>query len=221
MDAGAGCRRLGARQRDLHATAAATPTPGASDVYVQRRGVCRDFTQLAVAFLRGSTSRLGTASDTFPTSTSRSPPSRWTSRRGWRRTWATAGTRSTRATTRVAPDASSSGAAATPLDVAMLTTYGQAPLTAMRVVAEPVDVGAVVERRSRRSAEPSEPRHEAAARRRIGDVEAGSPVDSAGVDWTQVRQHRVRHPAAHQLPVRRPGAPAAPATDGATTRAPR
>lgn len=119
-----------------------TPDTTAVDIYLQRRGVCRDFTQLAVAFLRALN---------FPTRycfgylpdidvpEAREPMDF----AAWLETfiagrWYTFDPRNNeRRRGRVVI-----GRGRDALDTAMLTTYGLAPLTAMRVVAEPADAPA-------------------------------------------------------------------------------
>lgn len=117
-----------------------TPDTTAADIYIQRRGVCRDFTQLAVAFLRalniptrycfGYLPDIDVAASAEPMDFA-----------AWLEAfiggrWYTFDPRNNaRRTGRVVI-----GRGRDALDTAMLTTYGLAPLTAMRVVAEADDV---------------------------------------------------------------------------------
>jgi transglutaminase-like putative cysteine protease len=110
---------------------------GASDVYVQRRGVCRDFTHLAVAFLRGlnvpARYCFGYLPDIdVPPSAEPMDFAAWLEAYVGTRWYTFDPRNNARRTGRVVI-----GRGRDALDVAMLTTYGQAPLTAMRVAAEP------------------------------------------------------------------------------------
>jgi transglutaminase-like putative cysteine protease len=111
---------------------------GASDVYVQRRGVCRDFTHLAVALLRGlnvpARYCFGYIPDIdVPVAPEPMDFAAWLEAYVGDRWYTFDPRNNARRTGRVVI-----GRGRDALDVAMLTTYGQAPLTAMRVVAEPV-----------------------------------------------------------------------------------
>jgi transglutaminase-like putative cysteine protease len=116
-----------------------TPSTGASDVYLQRRGVCRDFTQLAVAFLRALNVPTRYCFGYLPDIDVEVEPVPMDFV-AWLEayiggTWYTLDPRNNaRRTGRVLI-----GRGRDALDVAMLTTYGRAPLTAMRVMAEPSD----------------------------------------------------------------------------------
>ena len=118
-----------------------TALTGASDVYLQRRGVCRDFAQLATALLRavnvparycfGYLPDIDIDVDVEPA------PMDFAA---WLEAyvggaWYTFDPRNNaRRTGRVLI-----GRGRDALDVAMLTTYGHAPLTGMRVMAESID----------------------------------------------------------------------------------
>ncbi len=111
---------------------------GAVEVYVNRRGVCRDFTQLAVAFLRAlnipTRYCFGYLPDIdVPTVPEPMDFAAWLEAYVGDR-WYTFDPRNNqRRTGRVVI-----GRGRDALDVAMLTSYGRAPLEAMRVAAEPV-----------------------------------------------------------------------------------
>jgi transglutaminase-like putative cysteine protease len=111
---------------------------GAVEVFVNRRGVCRDFTQLAVAFLRAlnipTRYCFGYLPDIdVPTVPEPMDFAAWLEAYVGDR-WYTFDPRNNqRRTGRVVI-----GRGRDALDVAMLTSYGRAPLEAMRVVAEPV-----------------------------------------------------------------------------------
>ncbi|HWF58407.1 MAG TPA: transglutaminase family protein [Candidatus Dormibacteraeota bacterium] len=115
-----------------------TPATGASDVYVERRGVCRDFAHLAVAFLRGLNVPARYCFGYLP-DIDVPPPSEPMDFAAWLEAyvgghWYTFDPRNNaRRTGRVVI-----GRGRDALDVAMMTTYGSAPLTAMRVAAEPL-----------------------------------------------------------------------------------
>jgi len=74
-------------------------TSTAMDVFTSGYGVCRDFTHLAISYCRALNIPHATCSATCPTWTCLRTRHRWTSRRGWRSGWVTAGGPSTRATT--------------------------------------------------------------------------------------------------------------------------
>ena len=76
-------------------TAAST----AADVNATRLGVCRDFAHLAISFCPALNTPPATRSVTCRTWTSPRTRHRWTSPRGWKCGWVTAGGRSTPATT--------------------------------------------------------------------------------------------------------------------------
>jgi transglutaminase-like putative cysteine protease len=111
---------------------------GATEIYVQRRGVCRDFTQLAIAFLRGLNVPTRYCFGYLPDIDVPIVPepmdfAAWLEAYVGDR-WYTFDPRNNqRRTGRVVI-----GRGRDALDVAMLTSYGRAPLEAMRVVAEPV-----------------------------------------------------------------------------------
>jgi transglutaminase-like putative cysteine protease len=109
---------------------------GASDVYVQRRGVCRDFAQLAVAFLRALNSPARYCFGYLPDIDVPIAPepmdfAAWLEAYVGDRWYTFDPRNNARRTGRVLI-----GRGRDALDVAMLTTYGQAPLLAMRVAAE-------------------------------------------------------------------------------------
>jgi transglutaminase-like putative cysteine protease len=116
-----------------------TPDTGAADIYIQRRGVCRDFTHLAIAFLRAlnfpTRYCFGYLPDIdVPVSDEPMDFAAWLEAFIGGR-WYTFDPRNNqRRTGRVVI-----GRGRDALDTAMLTTYGLAPLSAMRVVAEPAD----------------------------------------------------------------------------------
>lgn len=116
-----------------------TPDTTATDIYVQRRGVCRDFTQLSVAFLRAlnipTRYCFGYLPDIdVPPAAEPMDFAAWLEAFVGDR-WYTFDPRNNeRRTGRVVI-----GRGRDALDTAMLTSYGRAPLTAMRVVAEPAD----------------------------------------------------------------------------------
>jgi transglutaminase-like putative cysteine protease len=114
------------------------PSTGASDVYLQRRGVCRDFAQLAVAFLRAlnipARYCFGYLPDIdIPVAPEPMDFAAWLEAYVGDRWYVFDPRNNARRTGRVVI-----GRGRDALDVAMLTTYGHAPLTAMRVAAEPV-----------------------------------------------------------------------------------
>jgi transglutaminase-like putative cysteine protease len=111
---------------------------GASDVYIQRRGVCRDYAQLAVAFLRGlnvpARYCFGYLPDIdVPVAPEPMDFAAWLEAYIGDRWYTFDPRNNARRTGRVVI-----GRGRDALDVAMLTSYGRAPLAAMRVVAEPV-----------------------------------------------------------------------------------
>jgi transglutaminase-like putative cysteine protease len=116
-----------------------TTKTGASDVYLQRRGVCRDFAQLAAAFLRALNVPTRYCFGYLPDIDVEVEPVPMDFV-AWLEAyiggaWYTFDPRNNaRRTGRVLI-----GRGRDALDVAMLTTYGQAPLTAMRVMAESVE----------------------------------------------------------------------------------
>ncbi len=120
------------------ATGSSDTGTGATDVYVERRGVCRDFTQLAIAFLRGLNVPARYCFGYLPDIDAPVVPepmdfAAWLEAYVGGR-WYTFDPRNNqRRTGRVVI-----GRGRDALDVAMLTSYGRAPLEAMRVVAEPV-----------------------------------------------------------------------------------
>ncbi len=120
------------------ATGSSDTGTGATQIYVQRRGVCRDFTQLAVAFLRGLNVPARYCFGYLPDIDVPIVPepmdfAAWLEAYVGDR-WYTFDPRNNqRRTGRVVI-----GRGRDALDVAMLTSYGRAPLEAMRVVAEPV-----------------------------------------------------------------------------------
>ena len=120
------------------ATGSSDTGTGATEIYVNRRGVCRDFTQLAVAFLRGLNIPTRYCFGYLPDIDVPLVPepmdfAAWLEAYVGDR-WYTFDPRNNqRRTGRVLI-----GRGRDALDVAMLTSYGRAPLDAMRVVAEPV-----------------------------------------------------------------------------------
>jgi len=113
------------------------PGTGASDVYVQRRGVCRDFAHLAIAFLRAlnvpARYCFGYLPDIdVPVAPEPMDFAAWLEAYVGDQWYVFDPRNNARRTGRVLI-----GRGRDALDVAMLTTYGQAPLTAMRVAAEP------------------------------------------------------------------------------------
>ena len=109
---------------------------GASDVYVQRRGVCRDFTHLAIAFLRAlnipARYCFGYLPDIdVPVAPEPMDFAAWLEAYVGDRWYTLDPRNNARRTGRVLI-----GRGRDALDVAMLTSYGRAPLTAMRVAAE-------------------------------------------------------------------------------------
>ena len=115
------------------------PSTGATDVYVERRGVCRDFAHLAIAFLRGlnvpTRYCFGYLPDIdVPIAPEPMDFAAWLEAYIGDRWYTFDPRNNARRTGRVVI-----GRGRDALDVAMLTTYGRAPLTAMRVAAEPVD----------------------------------------------------------------------------------
>jgi transglutaminase-like putative cysteine protease len=120
------------------ATGTSDTGTGATDVYIERRGVCRDFTQLAIAFLRGLNVPARYCFGYLPDIDVPVVPepmdfAAWLEAYIGDR-WYTFDPRNNqRRTGRVVI-----GRGRDALDVAMVTSYGRAPLEAMRVVAEPV-----------------------------------------------------------------------------------
>lgn len=118
---------------------ASTPTTSATQVYLQRQGVCRDFAQLAVTFLRALNIPARYCFGYLP-DIDVEPPGEPMDFAGWLEAylggrWYTLDPRNNRRRTgRVLI-----GRGRDALDVAMVTTYGLAPLVAMRVMAEPVE----------------------------------------------------------------------------------
>jgi transglutaminase-like putative cysteine protease len=115
-----------------------TTATGATDVYVQRRGVCRDFTHLAVAFLRGLNVPTRYCFGYLPDIDVPPAPepmdfAAWLEAYVGDRWYTFDPRNNARRTGRVVI-----GRGRDALDVAMLTTYGRAPLIAMRVAAEPI-----------------------------------------------------------------------------------
>jgi len=108
-------------------------------VYLQREGVCRDFAQLAVAFLRGLNIPARYCFGYLP-DIDVPPPNEPMDFAAWLEAyvgdrWYTFDPRNnTRRTGRVLI-----GRGRDALDIAMMTHYGAAPLRAMRVVAEPIE----------------------------------------------------------------------------------
>ena len=173
------------------ATGSSDTGTGATEIYVNRRGVCRDFTQLAVAFLRGLNVPARYCFGYLPDIDVPIVPepmdfAAWLEAYVGDR-WYTFDPRNNqRRTGRVVI-----GRGRDALDVAMLTSYGRAPLDAMRVVAEPV------------SAAPWSSAYPPVLRRVRGGLvrlplgdefdgvdEPGRPagVDTSAVDWTRVRR---------------------------------
>jgi len=119
--------------------ASTTTSTGASDVYLQRRGVCRDFAQLSVAFLRALNIPARYCFGYLPDIDVDVEPVPMDFV-AWLEAyvggaWYTFDPRNNaRRTGRVLI-----GRGRDALDVAMLTTYGHAPLTAMRVMAESIE----------------------------------------------------------------------------------
>jgi transglutaminase-like putative cysteine protease len=115
------------------------PTTTATEIYLQRRGVCRDFAHLAVTFLRALNIPARYCFGYLP-DIDVAPLDEPMDFAGWLEAylggqWYTFDPRNnTPRTGRVLI-----GRGRDALDVAMLTTYGQAPLRAMRVVAEPIE----------------------------------------------------------------------------------
>ncbi len=116
-----------------------SPDTTAVDIYIRRRGVCRDFTQLAIAFLRALNVPTRYCFGYLPgiDVPAAGEPMDFAA---WLEAfigdrWYTFDPRNNaRRTGRVVI-----GRGRDALDTAMLTTYGLAPLTAMRVVAEAAD----------------------------------------------------------------------------------
>jgi transglutaminase-like putative cysteine protease len=111
---------------------------GATEIYVQRRGVCRDFAHLAVAFLRGlnipARYCFGYLPDIdVPVAPEPMDFAAWLEAYVGNRWYTFDPRNNARRTGRVVI-----GRGRDALDVAMMTSYGRAPLAAMRVVAEPV-----------------------------------------------------------------------------------
>lgn len=120
----------------VFAHGSSTPDTTAADIYVQRRGVCRDFTQLSVAFLRALNIPTRYCFGYLP-DIDVPPADEPMDFAAWLEAWVggrwyTFDPRNNqRRTGRVVV-----GRGRDALDTAMLTSYGRAPLTAMRVVAE-------------------------------------------------------------------------------------
>ena len=121
------------------AHASSGPTTTATQIYLQRRGVCRDFAQLGVTFLRALNIPARYCFGYLP-DIDVTPVDEPMDFAGWLEAylgdrWYTFDPRNNmRRTGRVLI-----GRGRDALDVAMLTTYGLAPLQAMRVVAEPIE----------------------------------------------------------------------------------
>jgi transglutaminase-like putative cysteine protease len=116
-----------------------TPDTTAADIYIQRRGVCRDFTQLAVAFLRAlnipTRYCFGYLPDIeVPPAAEPMDFAAWLEAFIGERWYTFDPRNNARRAGRVVI-----GRGRDALDTAMLTTYGLAPLVAMRVVAEADD----------------------------------------------------------------------------------
>jgi transglutaminase-like putative cysteine protease len=115
------------------------PSTGATDVYLQREGVCRDFAHLAVTFLRGLNIPARYCFGYLP-DIDVLPLDEPMDFAAWLEAyvgdrWYTFDPRNNmRRTGRVLI-----GRGRDALDIAMMTHYGAAPLRAMRVVAEPID----------------------------------------------------------------------------------
>jgi transglutaminase-like putative cysteine protease len=112
---------------------------GATDIYLQREGVCRDFAHLAVTFLRGlnipARYCFGYLPDIdVPLSLEPMDFAAWLEAYVGDRWYAFDPRNNTPRTGRVLI-----GRGRDALDIAMMTHYGAAPLRAMRVAAEPVD----------------------------------------------------------------------------------
>ena len=115
------------------------PSTGATDIYLQREGVCRDFAQLAVTFLRGlnipARYCFGYLPDIdVPQLDEPMDFVAWLEAYVGDRWYTFDPRNNTRRTGRVLI-----GRGRDALDIAMMTHYGAAPLTAMRVAAEPLD----------------------------------------------------------------------------------
>ncbi len=111
---------------------------GATEIYVQRRGVCRDFAHLTVAFLRGLNIPARYCFGYLPDIDVPAAPepmdfAAWLEAYVGNRWYTFDPRNNARRTGRVVI-----GRGRDALDVAMMTSYGRAPLAAMRVVAEPV-----------------------------------------------------------------------------------
>ena len=111
---------------------------GATDVYLQRQGVCRDFAQLAVAFLRGlnipARYCFGYLADIDVPVIEPMDFVAWLEAYVGDRWYIFDPRNNARRTGRVLI-----GRGRDALDIAMMTHYGAAPLRAMRVVAEPIE----------------------------------------------------------------------------------
>ena len=122
----------------IFAHGSSTPDTTATDIYIQRRGVCRDFTQLTIAFLRALNYPTRYCFGYLP-DIDVPPADEPMDFAAWLETyiggrWYTFDPRNNQR--RVARVVIGRGRDA--LDTAMLTSYGRAPLTAMRVAAEEI-----------------------------------------------------------------------------------
>lgn len=121
------------------AHASSGPATSAVEIYLQRRGVCRDFAQLGVTFLRAlnipARYCFGYLPDIeVPVADEPMDFAAWLEAYLGGRWYTFDPRNNVRRTGRVVI-----GRGRDALDVAMLTTYGLAPLTAMRVAAEPIE----------------------------------------------------------------------------------
>jgi transglutaminase-like putative cysteine protease len=115
------------------------PSTGATDIYLQREGVCRDFAHLAVTFLRGlnipARYCFGYLPDIDVLALDEPMDfAAWLEAYVGDRWYTFDPRNNARRTGRVLI-----GRGRDALDIAMMTHYGAAPLRAMRVVAEPID----------------------------------------------------------------------------------
>jgi transglutaminase-like putative cysteine protease len=115
------------------------PSTGATDVYLQREGVCRDFAHLAVTFLRGLNIPARYCFGYLPDIDVPLPDepmdfAAWLEAYVGGRWYSFDPRNNARRTGRVLI-----GRGRDALDIAMMTHYGAAPLRAMRVVAEPIE----------------------------------------------------------------------------------